>query len=117
MLSRWSLTYRVTNPEDYITNVGRPELGEEIVRCAIQQGIVQATAQLPAEDFLKGVVNRDHAIGIAQGRLEEMKTGLTIDQLNLDQVTAPMAVVKSFDDVTTAGAASGGASPSGPGHG
>jgi regulator of protease activity HflC (stomatin/prohibitin superfamily) len=31
-----------------------------------------------------------------------MKTGLTIDQLNLDQVTAPMAVVKSFDDVTTA---------------
>jgi regulator of protease activity HflC (stomatin/prohibitin superfamily) len=31
-----------------------------------------------------------------------MKTGLTIDQLNLDQVTAPMAVVKSFDNVTTA---------------
>ncbi|GDX96541.1 hypothetical protein LBMAG47_22060 [Planctomycetia bacterium] len=100
--ARWSLTYRVTDPEDYITNVGKPLLGEEIVRCAIQQGIVQATAQLPAEDFLKGVVNRDLAIGIAQRRLDEMKTGLTIDQLNLDQVTAPMAVVKSFDDVTTA---------------
>jgi len=100
--ARWSLTYRVTDPEDYITNVGKPELGEEIVRCAIQQGIVQATAQLPAEDFLKGVVNRELAIGIAQRRLDEMKTGLTIDQLNLDQVTAPMAVVKSFDDVTTA---------------
>ena len=100
--ARWSLTYRVTDPEDYITNVGKPALGEEIVRCAIQQGIVQATAQLPAEDFLKGVVNRELAIGIAQRRLDEMKTGLTIDQLNLDQVTAPMAVVKSFDDVTTA---------------
>ncbi|NBX29082.1 hypothetical protein EBR04_01300 [bacterium] len=100
--ARWSLTYRVTDPEDYITNVGKPDLGEEIVRCAIQQGIVQATAQLPAEDFLKGVVNRELAIGIAQRRLDEMKTGLTIDQLNLDQVTAPMAVVKSFDDVTTA---------------
>jgi regulator of protease activity HflC (stomatin/prohibitin superfamily) len=48
------------------------------------------------------VVNRELAIGIAQRRLDEMKTGLTIDQLNLDQVTAPMAVVKSFDDVTTA---------------
>jgi regulator of protease activity HflC (stomatin/prohibitin superfamily) len=100
--ARWSLTYRVANPEDYITNIGKPALGEEIVRCAIQQGIVQATAQLPAEDFLKGVVNRELAIGIAQRRLDEMKTGLTIDQLNLDQVTAPMAVVKSFDDVTTA---------------
>jgi len=100
--ARWSLTYRVTDPENYITNVGKPDLGEEIVRCTIQQGIVQATAQLPAEDFLKGVVNRELAIGIAQRRLDEMKTGLTIDQLNLDQVTAPMAVVKSFDDVTTA---------------
>ena len=100
--ARWSLTYRVADPEDYITNVGKPKLGEEIVRCAIQQGIVQAIAQLPAEDFLKGVVNRELAIGIAQRRLDEMKTGLKIDQLNLDQVTAPMAVVKSFDDVTTA---------------
>jgi regulator of protease activity HflC (stomatin/prohibitin superfamily) len=100
--ARWSLTYRVTDPEDYITNVGKPTLAEEIVRCAIQQGIVQATAQLPAEDFLKGVVNRELAVGIAQRRLDTMKTGLTIDQLNLDQVTAPMAVVKSFDDVTTA---------------
>jgi hypothetical protein len=32
---------------------------------------------LPAEDFLKGVVNRELAIGIAQRRLDEMKTGLT----------------------------------------
>lgn len=100
--ARWSLTYRVDDPENYITNVGKPDLGEEIVRCAIQQGIVQATAQLPAEDFLKGVVNRELAIGIAQRRLDDMQTGLKIDQLNLDQVTAPMAVVKSFDDVTTA---------------
>jgi regulator of protease activity HflC (stomatin/prohibitin superfamily) len=100
--ARWSLTYRVADPEDYITNVGRPDLGEQIVRCAVQQGIVQAIAQLPAEDFLKGVVNRELAIGIAQRRLDEMKTGLTIDQLNLDQVTAPMAVVSSFDAVTTA---------------
>lgn len=100
--ARWSLTYRVADPEAYITNVGKSELAAEIVRCTIRQGIVQATAQLPAEDFLKGVVNRELAIGIAQRRLDEMRTGLTIDQLNLDQVTAPMAVVKSFDDVTTA---------------
>ena len=100
--ARWSLTYRVADPEDYITNVGRPDLGEQIVRCAVQQGIVQAIAQLPAEDFLKGVVNRELAIGIAQRRLDEMKTGLKLDQLNLDQVTTPMAVVKSFDNVTTA---------------
>jgi len=100
--ARWSLTYRVADPVAYITNVGRPALGEEIVRCAIQQGIVQAIAQLSAEDLLKGVVNREIAVGIAQRRLDDMQTGLQLDQLNLDQVTAPMSVVASFDNVTTA---------------
>ena len=100
--ARWSLTYRVDDPVAYITNIGKPELAEEIVRCAIQQGIVQAIAQLRAEDFLKGIVNREIALGIAQRRLGDMQTGLQLDQLNLDQVTAPMSVVGSFDNVTTA---------------
>lgn len=100
--ARWSLTYHVEDPVAYITNIGNTDLGEEIVRCAIQQGIVQAIAQLAAEDLLKGVVNREIAVGIAQRRLDDMQTGLTLDQLNLDQVTAPMSVVGSFDNVTTA---------------
>jgi len=100
--ARWSVTYRVTDPVDYITNVGKPDLGEEIVRCAIQQGIVQTVAQTPADDLLKGLVNREAAIAVAQRRLDDMKTGFTLEALALNQVTAPMAVVKSFDAVTTA---------------
>lgn len=100
--ARWNITYHVADPVDYITNVGKPELGEELVRVAIQQGIVQTVAQLPADELLKGVVNRELAVGIAQRRLESMQTGLTIDQLSLEQVTPPLAVVKSFDAVTTA---------------
>jgi membrane protease subunit HflK len=100
--ARWSVTYRVTDPVEYITNVGKPELGEQIVRCAVQQGIVQTVAQTPADELLKGLVNREAAIGVAQRRLSDMKTGYTVESLALNQVTAPMAVVKSFDAVTTA---------------
>jgi regulator of protease activity HflC (stomatin/prohibitin superfamily) len=37
-----------------------------------------------------------------QRRLDDMRTGLVIDQLSLDKVTAPMRVASSFDAVTTA---------------
>jgi membrane protease subunit HflK len=100
--ARWTVTYRVAEPVAFVTNVGDRELAEEIVRCAAQQGIVQAVAQLPADDLLKGVVNREVASGVAQRRLTDMATGLVIDQLTLDKVSAPVSVMASFDAVTTA---------------
>jgi len=100
--ARWSVTFRVTDPVAFVTNVGARPLAEDLVRCATQQGIVQAVAQLSADDLLKGVVNREVATGVAQRRLTEMATGLTIDRLTLDKVTAPVSVIGSFDAVTTA---------------
>jgi regulator of protease activity HflC (stomatin/prohibitin superfamily) len=100
--ARWKTTYHVTDPVAYITNVGQSRLAESLVRCAIQQGIVQAVAQFPADELLKGIVNKETATGIAQRQLDDMQTGLTIDALVLDQVTPPLAVVASFEAVTTA---------------
>ena len=100
--ARWTVTYRVTDPVAFVTNVGERPLAESLVACAAQQGIVQAIAQLPADDLLKGVVNREVATAVAQRRLTEMGTGLSIDQLTLDKVSAPVSVIGSFDAVTTA---------------
>jgi modulator of FtsH protease HflK len=100
--ARWTVTYRVAEPVAFVTNVGDQKLGEELVRCAAQQGIVQAVAQLPADDLLKGIVNREVAAGVAQRRLTDMATGLVVDQLTLDKVSAPVSVMASFDAVTTA---------------
>ena len=100
--ARWTVTYRVSDPVAFVTNVGERPLAESLVACAAQQGIVQAIAQLPADDLLKGVVNREVATAVAQRRLTEMGTGLTIDQLTLDKVSAPVSVIGSFDAVTTA---------------
>jgi regulator of protease activity HflC (stomatin/prohibitin superfamily) len=82
--------------------VGDRQLAERLVRCAMQHGIVQAVAQLPADDLLKGIVNREVAVAVAQRKLVEMGTGLTVDQLALDKVSAPVSVTGSFDAVTTA---------------
>lgn len=100
--ARWTVTYRVTEPVQFVTNVGDKRLAENLVRCAVQHGIVQAVAQLPADDLLKGIVNREVALAVAQRKLVEMGTGLTVDQLALDKVSAPVSVIGSFDAVTTA---------------
>jgi hypothetical protein len=82
--------------------VGTKQLAGDIVRLVAQQGIVQAVAQLAADDLLRGIVNRELAVGLMQQRLDAMRTGLSIDQLALDKVSAPMRVAGSFDAVTSA---------------
>jgi membrane protease subunit HflK len=100
--AKWTITWRVADPVAYLTNVGGRPLAGEIVRLVAQQGIVQAAAGIAAEELLRGVVNRDLAVGAMQRRLDDMRTGLTIDQLTLDKVSAPMRVAASFDAVTSA---------------
>jgi modulator of FtsH protease HflK len=100
--AKWTITWRVSDPVAYLTNVGSPAVAGELVRLVSQQGIVQAFAQLTADDVLRGIVNRELAVGLMQRRLDDMRTGLVVDQLALDKVSAPMLVAGSFDAVTSA---------------
>ncbi len=100
--AKWTLTWRVADPVAFLTNVGTKPVAESIVRLVAQQGIVQSVAQLVADDMLRGIVNRELAVGLMQRRLDDMRTGLVIDQLALDKVSAPMRVAGSFDAVTSA---------------
>jgi modulator of FtsH protease HflK len=100
--AKWTITWRVSDPVAYLTNVGSPAVAESLVRLVSQQGIVQAFAQLTADDVLRGIVNRELAVGLMQRRLDDMRTGLVVDQLALDKVSAPMLVAGSFDAVTSA---------------
>lgn len=100
--AKWTLIWRITDPVAFLDNVGAKPQAETLVRLVAQQGIVQAVAQQSAEELLRGVMNRDVAIGIMQRQLDAMRTGLLVDRLTLDKVTAPMRVARSFDAVTTA---------------
>jgi membrane protease subunit HflK len=100
--AKWTLTWRVTDPVAFLDNIGSKKDGAEFVRLVAQQGIVQALSQQTADDLLRGIVNRELAVGLMQRRLDAARSGLSIDQLTLDKVTAPMRVAASFDAVTTA---------------
>ncbi len=100
--ARWSVTYHVQDPVPYLTNVGDPALARDLVSCAAQQAIVHTVARLPADDFLKGTVDRGAAVSLAQEQLDRLATGIAIDAVALDEVSAPASVVDSFEAVTTA---------------
>jgi membrane protease subunit HflK len=100
--ARWTITYHVGDAVEYITNVGAKELASRLVRCAMQQGIVQAAARTSSDELLRGMVRRELAVATAQERLDAMRTGIVIDQLVLDAISAPLRVGSSFDSVTTA---------------
>ena len=100
--AQWTITWRIADPEAYLTNVGSPTLAADLVRLVAQQGIVQTAAQLSADELLRGVVDRQVAVGAMQRRLDDMRSGLVVDQLALDKVSAPMRVARSFDAVTSA---------------
>ncbi len=100
--AKWTITWRVADPIAYLTNVGSRPLATELVRLVAQQGIVQATAGVAAEELLRGVVDRKLAVGTMQRRLDGMRSGIIVDQLALDKVSAPMRVAASFDAVTSA---------------
>ncbi len=100
--AKWTITWRIADPVAYLTNVGTPNLAADLVRLVAQQGIVHAAAGIAAEDLLRGVVDREVAVGAIQDKLDDMRTGIVIDQLALDKVSAPMRVAASFDAVTSA---------------
>jgi regulator of protease activity HflC (stomatin/prohibitin superfamily) len=100
--ARWTATYRVADAVSYLTNVGDPLLARDLVRCSVAQGIVHTVARLPADGVLRAAVDRDAAAAIARERLAEMATGLTVDQITLDEVSAPASVIGSVEAVTTA---------------
>jgi hypothetical protein len=52
--ARWSLTYRVADPEDYITNVGKPALGEEIVTVRDPAGNRAGNGSVARRGFSQG---------------------------------------------------------------
>lgn len=100
--ARWTVTYRVADPVAYLATVGDPDLARELVRCTVQQGIVQTLAQALADDVLKASLKREAVVGLARHELTSMGTGITIDQVVLDEVSAPLSVADSVDAVTTA---------------
>lgn len=107
-LARFAVTYRREKFRAYAQNV-RPEDEEKLVRAAVRRGVVQATAVVTIDEFLKNVADEDRkgtfvavsnrARQIAQRTLDEMGTGLVIDDLSIQSPTPPFELIGKFETV------------------
>lgn len=104
--TRWSVVYSRDDIVRYATHI-LPEQEEAIVRAAVERGVVAAVAQTPIDTLLKQSAGEkgsvaSRAAAIAQQTLDEMESGLRIDQLQLRDKMPPLRVRDAFARVQSA---------------
>ncbi|MEM9416417.1 MAG: SPFH domain-containing protein [Planctomycetota bacterium] len=94
---KFIVSFKVEEVGKYIENVGDTGRAEEIVRMAIERGIVIAMASADA----KNIINRqtdvqvDEAIKLAKDVLDSLNTGLVIQQVRVDSPSPPVQIQES----------------------
>lgn len=102
--TQWTVVYRREDPREFATNISDRE--EDIVRTAVQRGVVRAVSTTAIDDLLRetgaagGVASR--AQRIAQETLEAIDAGIVLEQLNMRTRTPPLSVWSAFTEVQTA---------------
>jgi len=100
--TQWTVNYRRADHVRYATNV-IPAQERELVRVAAMTGVVHAVAQTMIDDLLK---DRDtvaaEARRVAQRALDEMQSGLSIEQMTLNRKFAPAILLDDFARVQSA---------------
>lgn len=116
--TRWEVAYRIDRVTDFVENIHEPDK-ERIVGSAIMRGVVRAVAEIEIDGLLKQVASsEDGATGssgalssrvraIAQETLDGIGSGIRIEEVILTDKMAPLAVYKTFNEVTTASSRAG----------
>jgi len=104
--AQWRVEYQRKRPEDFAQNMLKDQ-ERRIVTAACSNGIVRAVAQTKVEDLLKQAAGEtghvaETAKAIAQKQLNELDSGIEIQQFQLTTVTPPMYVREAFNSVQSA---------------
>ncbi|MBX3390459.1 MAG: hypothetical protein KF691_13500 [Phycisphaeraceae bacterium] len=104
--AQWRVEYQRTRPELFAEHV-LPDQEKAIVTAACSNGIVRAVAQTKVEELLRQAAGEtghvaEIARGIAQKQLDELESGIQINQFQLTTVTPPMYVREAFNSVQSA---------------
>jgi len=96
-----SVQYRVTDAKDYVVNVADPDLTlRQATKSAVREVVGQNKMDYILTDGREAIADRTKQL--LQERLEEYKTGLLVNEVNLKDVQPPEAVQASFAEVTKA---------------
>ena len=100
--SKWTVSYKITKPVDYVKNVGEPKVAEFAVLRAAEQGVVHTIATLTADQVIKGQGYADLAKLNMQRALDAAGTGIEITNVSVLQPTMPLGVREAYQAVITA---------------
>ncbi|MEM8737959.1 MAG: SPFH domain-containing protein [Planctomycetota bacterium] len=128
--ARFQVLYAITDPEDFLRNIGDPAgvteievevstgaetervviertglmAAQELVRNFAEQGIVHAVGSVTADEVLAGRFSGGQAQRLAQEKLDELAVGITIRNISFDTGAAemPLAVRDAYGLVSQA---------------
>lgn len=86
-----SYLFAIRNPEDTIKKVAESAMREVIGRTQIQSALTEGRAQVESATRI-----------LMQGMLDDYKSGVVINEVQLQRVDPPQAVVDAFNDVQRA---------------
>ncbi|MCA9289164.1 MAG: hypothetical protein KDA05_11300 [Phycisphaerales bacterium] len=101
----YKVQYRRTNPALYAQNILDTPTEVLLIQNAARRGLVRACAELPIDAVLReqqagSIAGR--AAEIAQQTLDEARSGITIERINLVERTPPRFLLDSYNKVTNA---------------
>ncbi|MEO0482240.1 MAG: SPFH domain-containing protein [Planctomycetota bacterium] len=104
--TQWSIQYRRSDPRLFAENVNRGQ-EDDIVRAAVQRGVVQSVATTTIDDLLKQGASSGEPLAvrarlIAQATLDAAESGIVIENLSLEQKSPPGRLIPAFDGVQAA---------------
>lgn len=104
--AKWRVQYVRRDPRKFVQNV-MPDAERDIVRAAVERGVVQAVAQVQLDDLLKQSPGESGSVAsrarvVAQAALDRIDSGITIEGLTLLDRTPPFFVYADFSGVQSA---------------
>lgn len=99
---RWTVSYILSKPVDFVKNVGDPRLAEGIIIRAAEQGIVHTIASLTADEVIRGQNYSETARKHIQRSLDAIGAGLEITSVAVLQPTMPLSVRDAYQAVINA---------------
>jgi len=102
--AKWVINYHVHKADaaTFAQNVGSMQKADQLVRQAASHGIVKTVATVEADQFVRSNINRDRIKRAISDTLMALDAGITIDDVLLEQPTAPLAVRPAFRAVSEA---------------
>jgi len=98
-----TVNYEITDPVSYIKSLSNDRRqADRVVQLATQSAAIHVAARTPLQDLLEvgGATGVKYDIrNHAQRMLDEMRTGITINSVNIPDTTPPLAIRKTFTEL------------------